>query len=88
MEKLKIFISGTQDDMKPERDAVDRALVATTLASGVRAEKAVSQPLSLRDLIKQQIFECNIYIGIMQRISCLNSYDYATRQGTLLFFRL
>ncbi len=64
MEKLKLFISGTQDDMNFEREAVDRAVDATMLASGIRAEKAVSQPLSPRDWIEQQIFECNIYIGI------------------------
>ena len=46
MEKLKIFISGTQDDMKPERDAVDRAVNSTTLAAGIRAETAVSQAQS------------------------------------------
>lgn len=38
MGKLKIFISGTQDDMKPERDAVDRAVNSTTLSTGIRAE--------------------------------------------------
>ena len=43
MEKLKIFISGTQDDMKPERDAVDRAVNSSSLSTGVRAETAVSQ---------------------------------------------
>ena len=64
MEKLKIFISGTQDDMQPERDAVDRAVSATTLAASIRAERAVSQPLSPRTWIEQQICECNIYIGV------------------------
>lgn len=64
MEKLKIFISGTQDDMKPERDAVDRAVDATKLSTGIRAETAVSQPRSPRAWIEQQIRECNIYIGV------------------------
>ena len=40
--KLKVFINGTQDDMKPERDAVDGAVNSTTLATGIRAETAVS----------------------------------------------
>jgi len=64
MEKLKIFISGTQDDMKPERDAVDRAVNSTTLSTGIRAETTVSQPQSPRAWIEQQIHECNIYIGV------------------------
>jgi WD40 repeat protein len=64
MEKLKIFISGTQDDMKPERDAVDRAVNSTTLSTGIRAETAVSQPQSPRAWIEQQLRECNIYIGV------------------------
>ncbi|MCL4528588.1 MAG: DUF4062 domain-containing protein, partial [Chloroflexi bacterium] len=64
MDKLKIFISGTQDDMQPERDAVDRAVNATTLATGIRAETAVSQPQSPRAWIEHQLRECNIYIGV------------------------
>ncbi len=64
MEKLKIFISGTQDDMKPERDAVDRAVNSTTLSTGIRAETAASQPQSPRAWIEQQIRECNVYIGV------------------------
>lgn len=64
MDKLKIFISGTQDDMKPERDAVDHAVNATTLATGIRAETASSQPQSPRAWIEQQLRECNIYIGV------------------------
>src|SRR6266542_2537130 len=64
MEKLKIFISGTQDDMQPERDAVDRAVNSTTLSTGIRAETAVSQPQSPRTWIEQEIRECNIYIGV------------------------
>jgi WD40 repeat protein len=64
MEKLKVFISGTQDDMKPERDAVDRAVNSTTLATGIRAEATASQPKSPRAWIEQQIHECNIYIGV------------------------
>lgn len=64
MDKLKIFISGTQDDMKPERDAVDRAVNATTLATGIRAETASSQPQSPRKWIEQQLGECNLYIGV------------------------
>ena len=64
MEKLKIFISGTQDDMKPERDAVDRAVNTTTLSTGIRAETTISQSQSPRTWIEQQIRECNIYIGV------------------------
>jgi hypothetical protein len=64
MEKLKIFISGTQDDMKPERDAVDQAVVSLQIANCIRAEKAFSQPQSPREWIEHQLYDCNIYIGI------------------------
>ena len=64
MDKLKIFISGTENDMLPEREAVARAVDATTLATSIRAEAAVSQPQSPRAWIEQQLRECNIYIGV------------------------
>jgi hypothetical protein len=64
MEKLKIFISGTQDDMLPERDAVGRSVNDTLLSAGIRAETTVSQPQPPRDWIEQQIQECNVYIGV------------------------
>jgi tetratricopeptide (TPR) repeat protein len=64
MEKLRVFISGTQDDMKPERDAVDRAVNSTELATGLRAETAVSQLRSPRAWIEQNIRECSIYAGV------------------------
>ncbi len=35
MAKFEIFISGTQDDMKAERKAVDCAVNVTTLATGI-----------------------------------------------------
>jgi len=64
MGKLKVFISGTQDDMQPERDATERAVNSTHLSGSVRAETAVSQPQSSRAWIEQQIRDCNIYVGV------------------------
>lgn len=64
MEKLRIFISGTQDDMQPERDAVHRAVDAISIATGIRAEATISQPQPPRAWIEDQIRECNIYIGV------------------------
>jgi hypothetical protein len=68
MDALKIFISGTQDDMRPERDAVSRAIDAVALAVGIRAEKTLSQPQSPREWILEQIQACNIYLGIYSRV--------------------
>lgn len=64
MEALRVFISGTIDDMQAERDAVSRAIEAVALATGIRAEKVLSQIQSPRDWILEQIRACNIYLGI------------------------
>ncbi len=64
MDKLKIFISGTQNDMLPERDAVSRAVEAVALAESVRAEQTLSQIQSPRDWIVEQVQSCDIYVGV------------------------
>lgn len=64
MDKLKVFISGTQSDMQPERDAVSRAIDNVALATRIRAEETLSRPEPPREWIEQQIKGCNIYLGI------------------------
>jgi hypothetical protein len=64
MDKLNVFISGTQDDMQPERDAISRAVDAVNLTAGIRAEKTLSQPQSPIGWIEEQLQTCDIYVGI------------------------
>jgi hypothetical protein len=64
MDKLNVFISGTQDDMQPERDAISRAVDAVSLTAGIRAEKTLSQPQSPIAWIEEQLQTCDIYVGI------------------------
>ena len=42
MKKLKVFVSGTNDDMQPERDAVNRAVDSVRTAEGIGVEQTVS----------------------------------------------
>jgi uncharacterized protein DUF4062 len=64
MKKLRIFVSGTNDDMQPERDAVSRAVDSIKLAEGIRAEHQVSRDQSPKDWILEEIEACNIYLGV------------------------
>ncbi len=64
MEQIRIFISGTQDDMTSERDAVEQAVNSTILATGIRAETTLSQPKPPQAWIEEQIDKCNVYVGI------------------------
>jgi hypothetical protein len=64
MNKLKIFISGTNDDMQPERDAVSRAVDSVRTAEGIGVEQTVSLKQSHMDWILEQLGSCNIYIGV------------------------
>jgi HEAT repeat protein len=64
MNVLKVFISGTQLDMQPERDAASSAVDRIALAVGIRAETALSQPHSPLAWITDQLQTCDIYVGI------------------------
>jgi hypothetical protein len=44
MKTVKVFISGTQDDMQPERDAVSRAVDSVVIATGIHAGFAPKIP--------------------------------------------
>jgi hypothetical protein len=92
METLKVFISGTQDDMQPERDAISRAVDSVVIATGIRAERTLSSPQSPLHWINEQIQSCNIYLGIYshrygwvipeERISATEyEFDQAQRLG-------
>lgn len=64
MEKLKIFVSGTNDDMQPELDCISKALASVELAEGIRVEQAISRNESTSDRIIEQIEACSAYIGV------------------------
>jgi hypothetical protein len=62
-ETLQIFISGTQDDLQPERQAVAetiRALGHTPLM----AETYGAQPMPSYDAIREMIARADIYLGV------------------------
>src|SRR5262245_52395777 len=63
MTPLTIFVSGTMDDMKPEREAVARAIASLRL-SAVRAETEFSEDRPSRDKIVHMARECDIYLGL------------------------
>jgi len=63
MNTLKIFVSGTMVDLRPERDAVARAIASLRLEA-VRAETEFSEDTSSRDKILTMARECDIYLGL------------------------
>ena len=67
MNTLKIFVSGTMVDLRPERDAVARAIASLRLEA-VRAETEFSEDRSSRDKILTMARECDIYLGLYNQI--------------------
>jgi tetratricopeptide (TPR) repeat protein len=63
MNTLKIFVSGTMVDLRPERDAVARAIASLRLEA-MRAETEFSEDSSSRDKILTMARECDIYLGL------------------------
>ncbi|MBI5648875.1 MAG: DUF4062 domain-containing protein, partial [Chloroflexi bacterium] len=63
MDKLKIFISGTQDDLQLERQAVANAISALG-HEPVMAETYGTQPVPSLTAIREMIESANIYIGV------------------------
>ena len=63
METLKVFISGTQDDLQPERQAVADAIRALG-HEPLMAETYGAQPMPSLDTIREMIDLADIYIGV------------------------
>jgi HEAT repeat protein len=63
MEKLRIFISGTQDDLRPERKAVAGAIRALGHEL-VMAETYGTQPMPSISTIREMVDRADIYIGV------------------------
>jgi hypothetical protein len=60
---LRIFVSGTMEDMKPEREAVARAIASLRL-SPVRAETEFSEDQASREKVLSMVRECDIFLGL------------------------
>jgi len=63
MEKLKVFISGTQDDMQPERRAVAKAVRALK-HEPLMAETYGTLPQPSISVIREMIDHADIYMGV------------------------
>jgi hypothetical protein len=60
---LRVFISGTQDDLQEERDAAEAA-VRRLGYTPTRAENAGSQSRPSREAILKLVSDCDIYLGV------------------------
>lgn len=63
MEKLKIFISGTQEDLQQERKAVADAIRALG-HEPVMAENFGAQPMPSLSAIREMIHQADVYVGL------------------------
>jgi HEAT repeat protein len=63
METLKVFISGTQDDMQSERQAVSGAVRALKHES-VMAETYGTLPHPPIHVVREMIERCDVYVGV------------------------
>lgn len=63
MEKVKVFISSTQVDLQPERNAVEK-LIQELGYECLRAEKHIAPAKSPKETCREMARTCDIYIGI------------------------
>jgi hypothetical protein len=63
MDVLKVFISGTQKDLTPERQAVERAIHSIKWEA-LRAETYGSQPMPSRAACQEMVERSDIYLGL------------------------
>ncbi|MBM4431011.1 MAG: DUF4062 domain-containing protein, partial [Chloroflexi bacterium] len=63
MDVLRVFISGTQIDLGPERQAVERA-IGDIKWEAVRAETYGSQPMPSRAACQEMVERSDIYLGL------------------------
>lgn len=64
MDTLKIFISSTVEDLKPERQVIDEAIKELRFEP-IRSETRPTQAASPREVVETMARECDIYIGIL-----------------------
>ena len=63
MDVLRVFISGTQEDMQSERQAVEEAIHSLRWEA-LRAETYGSQPMPSRATCQEMMERCDIYLGM------------------------
>jgi len=63
---VRVFLSGTQDDLQPERDAVEAA-VAGRGFQAIRAETMPAQAWPSREAILKAVSYSDIYVGVYGR---------------------
>lgn len=66
MERIRVFISSTQIDMQPERDAVE-AVVKRLGHECLRAETYIAPAKSPIKVCREMACKCDVYIGIYGR---------------------
>ena len=66
MDTLRIFVSGTTEDMLLERDALARAIMSLRIQS-TRAEIEYSDERLPREEILRRVYGCCIYLGVYDR---------------------
>jgi hypothetical protein len=75
LQRLRIFISSTVDDLQPERDAVGQAIAGLNLEA-IRSEKVGSQSISPREACRIMAQECDVYLGILG-----GRYGFTLKEG-------
>ena len=71
LEKLKVFISSTMEDLKEERKALAEAINKNRFWKPVYAESFVARKESPREVCLEEVRRSHIYIGIFK-----NKYGY------------
>ena len=64
MHTLNIFVSGTQIDLKRERDAVEQAIKRLPYLDVIRAETRSASDRTPRAEVLEMVKECDIYVGV------------------------
>ena len=66
MEKLRVFISSTMDDLREERTAVADAISKNIFLEAVYAESFTARSESPREVCLEKVRRSNIYVGIFK----------------------
>lgn len=66
MDKLRVFISSTMDDLKEERIAIADAINKNSFWKSVYAESFVARSESPREVCLEEVRRSHIYIGIFK----------------------
>ena len=66
MEKLRVFISSTMDDLQEERMAIADAINKNRFWESVYAESFVARTESPREVCLEEVRKSHIYIGILK----------------------